>query len=80
MLATSRTQRRLNVDVAELFDESRLGQRAEEARTLQIVGDDTGNIGTDRTLLISRPEEIDDGDGQRVDMALGDIDLQRRAR
>ncbi|MNS99542.1 hypothetical protein D3C72_1339480 [compost metagenome] len=65
---------RLLIRIADLFDEGVLVDRREEAGTLQVGGDDRGNLRTD---TIAR-HEVGDGDRQRLDIALVDVDFHPR--
>ena len=60
---------RLDVDVQGLFDEGALRDRREQARALEVAGDDLGDLGA------LGAAERRDGDGQRLDVAAVDVDL-----
>src|SRR5690606_10974174 len=69
---------RLHIDVTHLLDEGSLGQRTKKTGPLEIVADDRRNISADACLTPFPAKKIRNGDGQRIDIALRDIDLMCR--
>ena len=66
------------VAVGDLLDERVAVDGAEQARTLEIVGDDGAHLRT-RRFTGAFAGEGGDGDGHRLDVAFGNVDFQLRA-
>ena len=68
----------LLIEIADLLDIGLGRQRAEKPGTIEIGGDDRGDVGAELALVGGRPDEARYGDRQRLDLPLGDVELDCR--
>ena len=77
LMARQSGKRGTCVGIGDLLDERRRIDRREQARALEIVGDDAGDIAPDLAVG-GAADKIRQRDRQRLDVALRDVDAQNR--